>query len=74
LCVASPPAVTKETNMVITAIKAVTRIIPKITIDVRAIRILFEIRNLKFSFKKFPVRCTVSALLKNMGAKLELHI
>jgi hypothetical protein len=48
--VASPPAVTKETNMVITAIKAVTRIIPKITIEVRAIKISFEIRDIELSF------------------------
>jgi hypothetical protein len=35
----SPPAVTRETKMTITAIKAVTRIIPKIVIEARAIKI-----------------------------------
>jgi hypothetical protein len=41
--------VTKETNMTITAIKAVTRIIPKIMIEVRAIRISFAIRGTELS-------------------------
>ena len=51
LCAVSPPAVTKETNMAITAIKMVIKIIPKIVIEVRTIRISFAIRGIELSLR-----------------------
>jgi hypothetical protein len=49
LCVVSPLVSTKETSIAITAEKKVTMKIPKIIIEVRAIRILFAIRGKEVS-------------------------